>query len=62
MQAGDLVKDRHGNFGVIVKQHMVTKAPKSSVLRSKPRTKHVWVLWGCGSETIIHKGQLYKIT
>ena len=49
MQVGDLVKDRHGNFGMIVKQR-------------GEYHNHVWVLWDCGSETTIHKIHLYKMS
>ena len=46
MKAGDLIKDRHGNYGVIIAQ------------MSKPN--HVSVLWADGYETAIHTQHLYK--
>ena len=52
MQVGDLIKDRHGNFGVIV----------GAYYQQQPNPNHVWVLWNCGSETTIHKRHLYKIS
>ena len=48
MKVGDLVKDRHGNFGTIVRQR-------------GGYDNYVWVLWDCGSETTINKIYLYKV-
>jgi hypothetical protein len=44
MQVGDLVKDRHGNMGIITEQ--------------KRNPRHVWVQWCCGDACTVHTRHL----
>ena len=42
MEVGDLVKDKHGNTGIITKGHWGNR-------------KHWWVHWLCGDSCTIHE-------